>query len=502
MSRKSPRRSSRIGSRPSRPAKKIPRWLAKAMSSLRNRVRGILQWLRPQQSMGLGLLLMWVIGSLLVTRVLVHSFHGGEQTNDLSQFEAAFQWVSRLEVPDDASTESGRKFGISQMTYNRWRRSQNQPRQDVDNISEAEAKSLYQTYWQQEHCNSYAAPLDATCLDTIVNFGMSGFSSTAEKFFENLPSAPQAAAIEVANRRIDYRQRLLASADLYRNLPRNSLYSRPQYPRSPALRPQQPRSLPTVVVEGLRRDRDLLAQLEVYKPPQSSNFLWPSVPTAISTFIRQLSPLLNTPLSLASPQPQQALSSSQIFAKAEPFTVEVWITLEDGTYAPATGMILSADGLVLTNAHVVEGNPQPKIHTRDSQQNEHQYSGQVIAADRSVDLALIQISEASGLAIAPLADSTAQVKVGDTVHALGSPVGSHWKLTTAQVIEVQSQCGVPSLRCIRMPRNFLHPGNSGGPLLDTTGTVIGINRAVQGSTGEGVSIPVEDIKRFLQRQGK
>ena len=435
---------------------------------------------------------MWVVGSLLMIRILSGGFQGGGfQAGDRSQFETAFQWVSQTEA-DDAPSHR-----INQMTYNRWRRSQNLPYQSVSEITEDEAKSLYQTYWQQEHCDSYAAPLDATCLDTMVSFGMSGSRSMAEGFLANLPADPQAAAIAVVNRRIDYWQQL---STRYGDQP-NETPLRSEYPRSAQkqLQEQLPRSLQTGVAEELRRDQELLAQVEAYQPPRSSNSVWALV-SAVSAFFQQPSLPSSAPLNSSSPQP---LSFDQILTKAEPFTVEVWITLEDGTSAPATGIIV-ADGLVLTNAHVVEGNPQPKIetYTHDRLQNQHKYSGQVIASDRSVDMALIQISGATGLPIAPLADSTAQVKVGDTVYALGSPVGFHWKLTTAQVIEVQSQCGIPELKCIRMPRNFLHPGNSGGPLLDATGIVIGINRAVQGSTGEGVSIPIEDIKRFLQRQGK
>ena len=163
---------------------------------------------------------------------------------------------------------------------------------------------------------------------------------------------------------------------------------------------------------------------------------------------------------------------------------------------------MSADGLILTNAHVVERNSNPTIHIRNQandQQSEQQYPGQTIAVDRQLDLALVQASGASNLTVAPLAQTTAQVKTGDTVYAIGSPEGEHWKITTTQVLAVQSPCGLPSLKCIRSPKGFLEPGNSGGPLLDQSGTVIGINRALQESTGEGVSIPVEAVQDFLEK---
>jgi S1-C subfamily serine protease len=466
--------------------------------------------------MGLGLLLVWVIACLLITHVMTHVLwdgfraglsQDGSKAADRSQFEVAFRWVSQLDasdaqaVPNAANVRSGNlsKFGIGQITYNRWRRSQNLPFQPIAELSEAEAQTLYQAYWQEEQCDRYAPPLDATCLDTVVSFNLGssnpGSNSEVQRFFADLPADPQTAAIAVAQRRMDYRQQRLASAAPAQiRLPEAQAAP---FDRSPyrvnsgdgsGLRPQ--RSPQSVAALGLRRDRALLAQLETYQPPQPSS--------SISSFLQWLRSSFYSPAP-ALPQP---LSSGEIYAKAEPFTVEVWITLEDGTYAPATGVVVDADGLILTNAHVVENNPRPTIHIRDQQQNEQTYDGQVVADDLSVDLALIQLSGASGLPIAPWAESSTQVKVGDTVYALGSPVGFHWKLTQSKVIEVQSQCGVPGLRCIRMPRNFLHPGNSGGPLLDVTGQVIGINRAVQGRTGEGVSIPVEDVKRFLRQQGK
>jgi S1-C subfamily serine protease len=75
-------------------------------------------------------------------------------------------------------------------------------------------------------------------------------------------------------------------------------------------------------------------------------------------------------------------------------------------------------------------------------------------------------------------------------------------MTTAQIIQVQSDCGLANVRCIRTPQGFLKPGNSGGPLLDAFGQVIGVNRAIQQRTGEGVSIPVEVIQRYVAGSGQ
>jgi S1-C subfamily serine protease len=130
------------------------------------------------------------------------------------------------------------------------------------------------------------------------------------------------------------------------------------------------------------------------------------------------------------------------------------------------------------------------------------FTGRVTSIDPELDLALIQLDRASGLPTAPFAQNSSQLKVGDMVYAIGSPLGESWKMTTAQVIELNSTCanGASPLRCIRTPKDFLHPGNSGGPLIDNQGDVIGVNRAVQQSTGEGVSIPVETIQHFLDNR--
>ncbi|WP_143467858.1 S1C family serine protease, partial [Leptolyngbya ohadii] len=181
------------------------------------------------------------------------------------------------------------------------------------------------------------------------------------------------------------------------------------------------------------------------------------------------------------PTPQAAGSTDP-----DRFTVEVWVTVE-GTPAPATGIIIRQDGLILTNRHVVAAGVL-YVKTKDGKQ----YQGRTIASDASLDLALVQIDGAANLPTAPLAES-ANVKPGDTVKAIGHPMGETWKHTEAQVLATDSLCGLKALdnRCIRTPSGFLYPGNSGGPLLNASGEVIGINRAIQEATGEGVSIPIE-----------
>jgi S1-C subfamily serine protease len=173
---------------------------------------------------------------------------------------------------------------------------------------------------------------------------------------------------------------------------------------------------------------------------------------------------------------------TQTIASNDPnrFTVEVWIQTNTGV-APASGIIIRENGLILTN-HYVIANGLLYVKLKDGRQ----FQGRTIASDSSLDLALVQLAGAANLPVAPLAQS-ADVKVGDKVRAIGSPMRSHWSHTEASVIAVGSICGLKALdgKCIRTPSGFLYPGNSGGPLLNGRDEVIGVNRAIQESSGEG-----------------
>jgi S1-C subfamily serine protease len=438
--------------------------------------------LRRRHKAMLIMLVIWVVGGLFV----LHQSGQLPFSGDKSDFEIAYPSIVQLgETALEASPpvlRSQSNYGISQTLYDRWRQSQNLPPQAIAALSGAEAKALYQQFWQRGNCGRYAPPLEVACLDTQISFD----PELSRSFLADLPADPKAAAIAVANRRSIYHRRILSSLT-----PDLSVNAVPN---------EELRQNRLTQIEGLQRDRALIGLAET-----GVSIITSQAPDSLQPPDQGLPRDFRFPFDRSPADSQLAkLSVSQIYAKAEPFTAEVWIKLEDGTHAPATGIVLSADGLILTNAHVVENNANPTIHLRSSafrndEQVEQKYPGRAIAVDRQFDLALVQASGASNLTVAPFAATTAQVKPGDTVYAIGSPEGAHWKLTQTKVIAVQSPCGLPNLKCIRSPKGFLEPGNSGGPLLDQAGTVIGINRALQESTGEGVSIPVEVIQEFLEK---
>jgi len=184
----------------------------------------------------------------------------------------------------------------------------------------------------------------------------------------------------------------------------------------------------------------------------------------------------------------------------------------EGATDSGTGIVLNTTGLILTNEHVVEGAATVTV-SLDGESG-HTRQAQVIAQDKPNDLALLKI-EASGLTLHPLtlADSSA-VEVGDGVSAIGNPFGLNWTLTTGVVSAVNRQIKAPdgdTIAHVIQTDAALNPGNSGGPLIDSSGAVIGVNSQIVsgsssatgtgGSSGVGFAIPSNTVKAFLQQSG-
>jgi putative serine protease PepD len=170
--------------------------------------------------------------------------------------------------------------------------------------------------------------------------------------------------------------------------------------------------------------------------------------------------------------------------------------------ATGSGFVVSSDGLIVTNEHVVDGatKVQVKIGTSGKAQD-----ATIVGADASRDLALLKV-DASNLKTLPLGDSST-VGVGDATYAIGNPLGLDHTLTTGIVSalnrDLQSPNGAKISGAIQTDA-ALNPGNSGGPLLDQDGKVIGVNAQIatsgngsEGSIGIGFAIPVNTVKTFI-----
>jgi len=160
--------------------------------------------------------------------------------------------------------------------------------------------------------------------------------------------------------------------------------------------------------------------------------------------------------------------------------------------AEGSGVVISKDGYILTNRHVIDQAESVTVTFT----NDDEYTARVIGADARDDLALIKIDPKQPLTVAPLGDSET-VRPGDWVMAMGNPLGFEYSVTV----------GVVSGKGRSLPQNnfgdfiqtdaAIYPGNSGGPLFDLAGDVVGINTAVIPDTNLGFAVPINSAKEIL-----
>lgn len=168
-----------------------------------------------------------------------------------------------------------------------------------------------------------------------------------------------------------------------------------------------------------------------------------------------------------------------------------------------SGFIVSKDGLVLTNRHVVA---DPEADYTIITQSGKKYEGKVLATDPISDIAILKIKDNNELPVLELGDSD-KVKLGQTVLAIGYTLGvfqntvSHGIVSgLARKIAAQQEAGaMEELRGIIQTDAAVNPGNSGGPLINSQGQVIGINVAmVFGAENVGFAIPINKAKKDLE----
>lgn len=163
-----------------------------------------------------------------------------------------------------------------------------------------------------------------------------------------------------------------------------------------------------------------------------------------------------------------------------------------------SGFIVSSDGLILTNAHVVDGSDNVKVTLKDGRT----FAGKVMGTDRLTDLAVIKI-EAQNLPAVTFADSDL-LQPGEWAIAIGNPLGLDNTVTTGIVSATGrsgAQVGVADKRVSFIQTDAaINPGNSGGPLLNAKGEVIGVNTAIiQNAQGIGFAIPVNTARNIAEQ---
>lgn len=162
-----------------------------------------------------------------------------------------------------------------------------------------------------------------------------------------------------------------------------------------------------------------------------------------------------------------------------------------------SGVIISTEGIVLTNNHVVAGGGEVTVKTHDGRE----FTAVNVWTDPKTDLAVVKI-EASDLVAAPLGDSE-QVEIGDWVVALGQPFGLESTVTAGIISAKNRGLGITDRENFLQTDAAINPGNSGGPLVNLRGEIIGINTAISsrsgGNEGIGFAVP-SNLARWVADQ--
>ena len=203
--------------------------------------------------------------------------------------------------------------------------------------------------------------------------------------------------------------------------------------------------------------------------------------------------------------------AASIYRRAAPGVVTVISTgLNDprGTSGLGSGFVISGSGEIATNAHVVTSGTGSSIQRAGQVfvrfSDDNQVPARIVGYDPNADVALLRV-DPSGLTLRPLPlGSTRGIKVGSPVAAIGSPFGEAQSLSVGVVSatgrSIQSLTGFDIIGAIQTDAAINH-GNSGGPLLDAAGDVLGINSQIESSSGEGsgvgFAVPVDTVKRSI-----
>jgi S1-C subfamily serine protease len=237
------------------------------------------------------------------------------------------------------------------------------------------------------------------------------------------------------------------------------------------------------------------------------------VAAAPTTTVVQQSPLTTSSPDTVSQA--SGLTARDIYRRAAPGVVFVRARSVQASQSPfeifprqqenistGSGFVVDEKGHILTNAHVVANSTDVRVSFSDHRT----VTARVIGKDPDTDLAVLAVST-KGPVLRPLelGDSSA-VRVGDPTVAIGNPFGLERTLTTGVVSALQRRITAPSgfsIEDVIQTDAALNPGNSGGPLLDATGRVIGVNSQIatgegsSGSIGIGFAVPASTVRSVL-----
>jgi S1-C subfamily serine protease len=232
-----------------------------------------------------------------------------------------------------------------------------------------------------------------------------------------------------------------------------------------------------------------------------------------TTTVMEQSPLASS--SPASQSNSSGLTARDIYRRAAPGVVFVRARSVQQTQSPfeifprqqenestGSGFVLDDKGDILTNAHVVASSLDVRVTFSDHRT----VAARVIGKDPDTDLAVLGVNP-KGVTLRPLVlGDSSTVRVGDPTIAIGNPFGLERTLTTGVVSALQRRITAPSgfaIEDVIQTDAALNPGNSGGPLIDASGRVIGVNSQIatgegsSGNVGIGFAVPATTVKRVL-----
>ncbi|SEG27894.1 S1C family serine protease [Jhaorihella thermophila] len=197
----------------------------------------------------------------------------------------------------------------------------------------------------------------------------------------------------------------------------------------------------------------------------------------------------------------EAARDSVVFITTAETVIDPWTrNIYDVTRGNGSGFIWDTLGHVVTNHHVIAGASRAFVRLADGRS----YPARLVGSAPEHDLAVLQIGVGADRPPPIPIGTSADLRVGQTVLAIGNPFGLDWTLTTGVVSalgrELPSQDGLP-IRDLIQTDAAINPGNSGGPLIDSAGRLIGVNTAIYSpsgsSAGVGFAVPVDTVNRVV-----
>jgi len=197
------------------------------------------------------------------------------------------------------------------------------------------------------------------------------------------------------------------------------------------------------------------------------------------------------------------LSLSEIFEKSEPGVVRVNVqrtNTADGVGGVGSGFVFDKKGHIITNAHVVKDATKVVVTFLDGRS----YNAEIIGVDEYTDIAVIKVNADLSLLQPVLLGDSSTLKVGEEIAAIGNPFGLSGSMTSGivsqlgRLLPTENQYSIPD---VIQTDAAINPGNSGGPLLNMMGGVVGINTAIQSTTGSntgvGFAIPSQTVAKIV-----